>query len=927
MKSAIIKALALGAGFLCATGAALSQGWSDGYCWPNDGTPPPPAYSPDYSGHVIGNQLMLVYLGVSGTLTWGDGDDGPCFPGGITVNTRGRIGFMGGVEGSVQSSFDDLLAFVTGALVDVAGSFSYATTTRDGTRTLFGINPYTITYVGESDRYCVGETINDGVRANLRIDVVGDAARMQWTLTNEDNAASHGIGLWYGAWTGMVGNQPDATGAFFSGAQNIIGGKPGYVYQENGERPLRTGYRYTRTIEPARFPQAVNFMFGQTDAYGLRVENGATEATKDNFGQSDATEASEIAIGSWSLLLGAPGDNTFPDVILPDVAILGSPAFIQKYGEQTVLPGQSRTIVHYFRSTWGEANYSRPYAVVLDAPRLLSPDSNGTNGLSPNPFTIRVYIDNNRGYSGVNEEINLNQVHITLILPPGLSMSGGDTNVKTIDVVPAKQMRFRDFQVEADGEVFGKLNYTVKVEPTPGPTKFVAGTMQVSTTPRLNLVLGANLVTTPFIFQDSSWETVLQLVRPTQFQAYDWSPQQLGYVVSSSAARGKGTWIVLNDPNEQGSRPLGGLPQVPDDIATGAPLIQLKGGWNLIGNPYPYAFPIGQIVGVTGANNQQSYSWESLVNQGIISGSLAWWDPDTQSYKYIQGLTEYIQPNRGYWVYVYTVQDFTLSFPPVFEPFLPGSQRSGSGWQQSEQQWRLQLTARNDSSIDDQNFVGKAMNAQSATENRIMDAPLSPVQKVNLSIEQTINGQPARLAQSLLDGNGRKEWTVKVESLEAGSVTLTWPNVASVPRNTRFRLIDTANNLTRDLRQASGYTFTMNEPGTREFKVIAEPGTAGAAVIGNVTVAGGGREVGNTFTISYTLSGAATTQVRVLSAAGREVYASRGRADKQGENQFVWTTRDSAGRSVTPGVYRVEILAETQDGQRVRKVVPINVIR
>jgi hypothetical protein len=66
----------------------------------------------------------------------------------------------------------------------------------------------------------------------------------------------------------------------------------------------------------------------------------------------------------------------------------------------------------------------------------------------------------------------------------------------------------------------------------------------------------------------------------------------------------------------------------------------------------------------------------------------------------------------------------------------------------------------------------------------------------------------------------------------------------------------------------------------------------------------------------------------VLSGAGREVFTvSRGRADRAGENSVVWALRDNASRLVAPGAYRVEIIAETATGERVRKVIPINVIR
>ena len=81
-------------------------------------------------------------------------------------------------------------------------------------------------------------------------------------------------------------------------------------------------------------------------------------------------------------------------------------------------------------------------------------------------------------------------------------------------------------------------------------------------------------------------------------------------------------------------------------------------------------------------------------------------------------------------------------------------------------------------------------------------------------------------------------------------------------------------------------------------------------------------------TISYALSADALVSVRILSATGKEIYTvTRGRADDAGENTVTWALRDNANRAVAPGTYRVEILAETPNGERVRKIVPINVIR
>jgi flagellar hook assembly protein FlgD len=131
----------------------------------------------------------------------------------------------------------------------------------------------------------------------------------------------------------------------------------------------------------------------------------------------------------------------------------------------------------------------------------------------------------------------------------------------------------------------------------------------------------------------------------------------------------------------------------------------------------------------------------------------------------------------------------------------------------------------------------------------------------------------------------------------------------------------------RDLRAVSGYTYYMSQPGTREFTITLEQAGSSRPTIGNVLVAQDNRS-GGAMTISYALSADALVSVRVLSASGKEVFTvTRGRADNSGENQVLWNLRDNANRAVAPGTYRVEILAETPDGERVRKIVPVNVIR
>lgn len=980
MRRIIVRTL----GALIAIGGAASafgQAWDFECIDPGTATP----YSTDFAVTTtrVQSTLINVFMGVSGTVTYGDagtpnppGDDNiPCFAETHNIAVAGRFGYAFGSDGSIQdqhpsdpnalSFIDDFMPVTPGAPISPGGSGNYVNTIEDTTSTRFGSNGIGLLFSGLSNRYIRCQSQNGNIRIDLTISVVGDAIQFHWVMTNTD-AASHNIGLWVGNSFAMITAGADRNGASISGfpysapTNSFAGIKDGYVVLSTGGRPPVTEHRYRRAINPNGFPQYADFLFGQTSGFGIRLENGPTEATKDQNGNSDAEIADEFVLGQQFFLLGRIyDDSNFPDVIFPpidpndpdlgsDVGYLDEPACIQKFTPRPVAAGSTRTLNYYVRSSWGVSNYSAPYAAVVDAPKLLAEDSSGDveaqNGLRPNPMTIRVYLDNVGGYATINQEIDLSSVRVTLghidpttnnfvnTLSDGFALAPGETISKTIPSVPARAVRFVDFQVAADGVAFGDIPYSVKIEPVPGPTKILSGSIRVASTPRLVLHQDANLVTTPWIFGDTSWESILSpLTTPTDFQAFAWDTQQQGYVISTSAERGKAVWIISS--SDQGSIPLGGNPQSPPDTAAGGKVIQLHGGWNLIGNPYNYAIQVGELVGVSAAAPSQSYPWAQLVNQGLVSGALVYYDTDLQDYVFTGGNDAPIMPNRGYWCYVATQQDLTLSFPAVFQPFLPGSTRANktpSRWVQSDKQWRLKLAARTNKSLDAENYVGKAKDLKTAKELRYVEPPLSPVQKVELAISETVDGAPTRLAQSLSEKTGRKEWKVVVTATEAGTVSLTWPNMTTTPKNMKFRLTDTSTGTTRDMRKVSGYSFEAAANSTREFKVEATPGGVTGVVIGSVVVnkAGRANDPTSPFAINYTLSNDATTSIRILSGSGKEVYTiSRGRADKAGENSATWALRDNANRSVAPGTYRVEILAETSTGERVRRVVPINVIR
>jgi hypothetical protein len=944
--------------FIVASAATLSHAQGG---WGGNGWECETAINAGYSVQLDGDNLLWGELGVSSSVQFGGTVPGPppdwCLNPNVSLNAAGAIGFGTGVTGSIQAPIDgatglpsDAYLALTWGFPWAGGNEGYACVTTDspnldgkGTRARFGANGYTTTFVGASDRYIFAEAIVSNITVDLRMDFIGDCCRLQWTMTNSDTAV-HTVGLWFGQYTAMVDNEGNMSGWAGLPPANGASSKNGYVVVP-GIIPPTVEHRYFRAQSPATFPSFIDFDFGQTFAYGTRVENGPNPDTSDSNDQnSDCTQVDEFALGQAFFLLGPFNGNgaTFPDTMFGvgntggDVTYIDNPGYIQKYYEQSLSSGSNRQIIQYVRSTWGVSNYFKPYSVVLDAPQLIPTDTSTSTGLAIPPagyYTIRVYVDNTRGFSTADQSMELDNVAIKITLPSGINLVNGETATKVIPRIQAGNASnfepFVDFHVLPDGIALGPLSYSVSVTPTPGPVKSLTGTIFVAATPKLPINAGANLLSTPWNFADSSWEAILGLVAGQDFTAYQWDPIQNGYVTATSASRGSGYWIVASQP--YGERTLQSSPTVPADITTGARAIQLQQGWNLIGNPYNYAIPLGQILGATNANTTTNFTWDQLVSQGFVNGALAYYNTSTGGYSYVQADTDLLEPNVGYWIYVTVAQPLTIAYPPVYEEFVPNSNRSKTNpWTQTNNQWHLQMSVRQNGVVDGQNFLGVASTPAIVQKLQIAKPPVLPTkaQAVSLAFTTQLNGKSTRMAQVLSTPNSKLQYSMSVTSPQAGEVTVTWPNIKTLPNTVQARIIDTATTRSVPMNQVSGYTYTAQAGQTRTFTIQVQPGTPGRAVIGNVIVSSSGRAPGSPMTISYTLSNAATTTVQIINRAGAAIYqAISGRSDAVGTNSVVWNLRDSANRNVAPGPYTVVIMAVTPDGQASRRVVPVNVTR
>lgn len=893
-------------------------------------------YSANYNRLRHRTDLFAFTIGTRGTVTFEQCFGNP----GFTANVGGRIGFGIGRVGSIQDiavegqAIDDDLQLQMGMPYGVGANWGYAkivTETDTGARTFTAwgsddsIDSF---FIGASDRYGIAVEQVGTIEVTLRADLLGDSARLSWGFENTATAPTR-VGLWFGQW--VVG----------SGPQGIMGM---HYVRVPGKRPLLIDTRFARnpngSASPKEnaMPNVLEFGLTQSWAYGLQVILQPTEGA--NSALSDQTPCDVVDVGDAGVfrtpsLLGSqiPGDNSRPmdenySRLFDDIFFvapngsgeLDGSGYIQKWNP-TQLGGSAetsrfRSIVAYYKSTTGTSDYAAPYSAVVDAPRTVGVVDANPNQFNPSTSTIRVYIDNTRGFSTVNKGVPLNDVRIKLTLPQGMT-DANDPNAtdfvieKTIDVVPPNDssrvdpflnpIPFVDFQVRIDPSVFGTKFYTVEVTPQPGVVKTIQGTINVASQPRLRIRPSANLVAAPWQFVNGTWSAILgggtnPLTPDVDYQAFQWDAELQAYTVQAGPQRGRGSFIVARSGVNIDSKQLGGTPRTPNDFATGAPLISIKPGWNLIANPYNYPIEIGQIIGVPEADATGALTFEELAAQNFVNGGLAWWDTDRQSYEFTNSFTEEMVPNRGYWIFVQSSEPVTLSFPPVFTPFIP----RGTGGIQNAGGWNLNLVATS-AKGSDSNHLGTTATQAQANKLRVLEPPVAPVKG---AISAAVVEGTYRLARSFRTKTNKIEWNYEVNPTDNGTVKLTWPNVAGIPSNVKVSLVDTFTGQKYDLRKTSNISFFGHAGKSQSFRVVAEDGGS-IPVLGSASATASA----NSASVRYLVNESATTNVRILQNGRLIVNLLVNKSDVAGNKSISWNLKDSTGRRVRAGVYLAEVRA------------------
>ncbi len=156
-------------------------------------------------------------------------------------------------------------------------------------------------------------------------------------------------------------------------------------------------------------------------------------------------------------------------------------------------------------------------------------------------------------------------------------------------------------------------------------------------------------------------------------------------------------------------------------------------------------------------------------------------------------------------------------------------------------------------------------------------------------------------------------------------VTLTLPDLSTVPADMQVLLVDKQTGRTLYARTMNGYTYrSEGARSERAFQLIVEPRNIGALSV-SATAA---QTRADLVTLNYTVTKACNVTVRVLNMAGRCIRTLV--SDKvvaAGQQQELWNLNAANGTRVPAGTYLLQIEAVCDNGQRVQSMTTVRVTR
>gem|GEM_PF-1058139 len=466
----------------------------------------------------------------------------------------------------------------------------------------------------------------------------------------------------------------------------------------------------------------------------------------------------------------------------------------------------------------------------------------------------------------------------------------------------------------------GKFGYTYRFyavgEDKVGNRMAMPNEPHVTTTAGVapELPAGLRLIALPVVSEEPDAQRVLRF-EGDKLAAYH---PASGYAHYPNVALqvGRGYWVQL---------PAAQRPTIRGDVADESQpyAIPLQQGWNLIGNPWleSLSWNLGAVQVSLGG---QTKSLAEAQAAGWLEDYAWTWDGSKYVLVYdnsiVPGVVSELGAWQGCWVYAHQACNLILPSPAAGRAARGRRAETGrSGWS-----FPVRLQYAGESA---EVTVGVSTSGRGLSVGLPPAPPTSSTGSPKLSLLRS--GQS--YAVDVRSGSGKQTWTVSAEWTPApdadSPLTLTFGNIASVPRGTALWLVDEKTGKRHYLRTTASYRF-VPAPGetSRQFQVIAEPESGVGFRITGVTAT---RTRGGAFHITFHLTAPAAVTAEILNASGKPVAQLNpfgGRA-VEGTQSLTWRGTDDSGIALPAGAYVLQLRATDEDGRQTRVNIPLVLTR
>lgn len=602
--------------------------------------------------------------------------------------------------------------------------------------------------------------------------------------------------------------------------------------------------------------------------------------------------------------------------------------------EHQISPSQTKRFITYFGLAGADSNLDGTYALSAEAPFSLklqtgdNPQTAAAEGAenafrSPNPFTLRAFINN----TGTRP---LSNMAVSIALPDGFVLAGAnDTISKSVPTVPAGTEQEVSWTIRSeDTQRPGVRVITVSSAGPAVSSKVIEREIGIPALPRLDfpsVTRRLDMISVPYDFTNRDLEHIFQSLGSlgvtgggnAAVARYDPSARAYSFFPDpfiTSVLPGEAIWLF------NGSLAQVQLPADRQEIdPTTQVAVSLTPDWNQVGCPYTVPTRLFDAQVVTSDNTVRTFT--EAVNAGIVRPVLYEYEPNPVDpslpgqYLFSGDSSTLFNPWRGYWLRVLQQVSMVYSATSLVGPF----RANGPDYLRLSGGWEIGLDALAGGLRSQTVTVGQDPSSQDGHDLRDVDAP-PPVRaagNVRLAVVHPDWGRNSGgYLRDIRGASGAPaRWLLQCDSdLAHEPITLRW-NLRQAPADVQFTLTDLQTGARRHMRTTSGYAFDSGAfGGARMLQVTAERRTRPLLAVPLMTATPGrGRSVG----IAFTLTAAATVEVVIESPTGRRVRTlAVGFEGQAGQNVLGWDGRDDAQRPVPTGQYRCRVLVHTSDGQR-----------